>query len=62
MHTPPEIIPIRNSISSNIFHTYGYGGILLEAVALFSVLSLIAVPTEYFNKKISKAIYGFIKK
>lgn len=62
MHTPPEIIPIRNAYSFQIFQTYGYLGIFAEVIILFMVLTLIAVPVEHINQRISQVIYGFIKK
>lgn len=62
MHTPPEIIPIRNALSSQVFQDYGYIGIFTEVICLFIILSLIAVPIEQVNKRILQAIYGLIKK
>lgn len=62
MHTPPEIIPIRNAISSHMFQSNGYFGIFTEIICLFIILSLIAVPIEQINKRILQVIYGFIKK
>lgn len=62
MHTPPEIIPIRNQYSSVIFKSYGYAGLLLEAVCLFVILTFISIFIEQFNKKIVRHIYVIIKK
>ena len=62
MHTPPEIIPIRNQYSSVIFKSYGYTGLMLEAVGLFVILTFISIFIEQFNKKIVKHIYVIIKK
>lgn len=62
MHTPPEIIPIRNQYSSVIFKSYGYAGLLLEAVCLFVIFTFISIFIEQFNKKIVKHIYVIIKK
>lgn len=62
MHTPPEIIPIRNQYSSVIFKSYGYAGLMLEAVCLFVILTFISIFIEQFNKKIVNHIYVIIKK
>lgn len=62
MHTPPEIIPIRNSLSSLVYQQYGYLGIFTEAILLFICLSVVAIPVERLNQQILKALYGFIKK
>lgn len=62
LHTPPEIIPIRNVYSAQIFENYGYVGIFVETIVLFIVLTLIAVTVERFNNKALKFIYGIIKK
>ena len=62
MHTPPEIIPIRNALSSLVYQQYGYLGIFTEAILLFICLSVVAIPVERLNKQILKALYGFIKK
>lgn len=62
MHTPPEIIPIRNHYSSLIFQDFGYGGLMLEGVCLFTILALVSIFVERNNKEIVKLIYGFIKK
>jgi hypothetical protein len=62
MHTPPEIISIRNTFSSHIFQNFSYAGIFTEAICLFIILSIIAVPIEQINKRILKVVYGFVKK
>lgn len=62
LHTPPEIIPIRNAYSSLIFQDFGYMGIFIEAIALFSVLTIIAVPVENINSRLLNIVYGIIKK
>ena len=62
MHTPPEIIPLRNKISSSIFLQYGYLGIFVEVSILFAILTIIAIPTERQNRLISKTLHNSFKK
>jgi len=61
MHTPPEIIPLRNKISSLIFLQYGYLGIFAEVFILFTALTIIAIPTEKLNSFISKTLQNRFK-
>lgn len=62
MHTPPEIIPIRNAKTAVIYASYNYLGIFIEAILLFFILTLVTVPIEYVNKKILKSVHDVIKK
>ncbi len=49
LHTTPYVQPYRNSITNEIYSSYGYIGILFEVLFLFMILCIISIGINKMN-------------